>query len=427
VLALLQAWPTAAALAAADPADVARLVAAASQGQIGPARVDALLAAARRSVAARAVEPALTAKVRVLAQRVATLDREVAELEQAIAAEFAALGYRAQDFPVGGPVSLATILSEAGDVGRYPSAKRFLSHFGWCPVDTQSGQYRDAHPRLSRAGNRFVRRVVWMLAVGAVRHPGAYRDYFLGRTAAGKNKMDSLVAVGRKILATIYAILKTGRAYDPAYAADRAAPRGAVTWPRLVAASASVATASRQRRCCPPDAGQLPSARPSWGKEKERLCPCCAPAGTSQGERRWAGGRSVRRLQHDGDTAGGEVPLGGDVAVLVGVVLHRPRLSRAEAVLDLRLPEGEALGWGDPAELEADVGDDEPNRPRTEEATDVLWFQPPPAACADRPAVVPQLDQRRTDDDALGRVHRGSQVSSIRRRRDARATTMRRP
>ncbi|HEV8638546.1 MAG TPA: hypothetical protein VG370_30410 [Chloroflexota bacterium] len=39
--------------------------------------------------------------------------------------------------------------------------------------------------------------------VGAVRHPGPYRDYFLRRTVAGKHKMDSLVAIGRKILATV--------------------------------------------------------------------------------------------------------------------------------------------------------------------------------------------------------------------------------
>ncbi len=66
-----------------------------------------------------------------------------------------------------------------------------------------------------------------MLAVGAVRHPGPYRDYFDQRTAAGKNKMDSLVAVGRKLLTTIYAILKTGRPYDPAYRAPGAPPPGA--------------------------------------------------------------------------------------------------------------------------------------------------------------------------------------------------------
>ena len=30
--------------------------------------------------------------------------------------------------------------------------------------------------------------------------------------------MDTLIAIGRKLLTTIYAILKTGRPFDPAYA-----------------------------------------------------------------------------------------------------------------------------------------------------------------------------------------------------------------
>jgi hypothetical protein len=33
--------------------------------------------------------------------------------------------------------------------------------------------------------------------------------------------MDSLVAVGRKLLTTMYAILKTGHPYDSGYAAER--------------------------------------------------------------------------------------------------------------------------------------------------------------------------------------------------------------
>ncbi|MGN6359766.1 MAG: FAD-binding oxidoreductase [Thermomicrobiales bacterium] len=34
-----------------------------------------------------------------------------------------------------------------------------------------SGKYKSTHPRLSQAGNRHVRRIIWLLAVGAVRHP----------------------------------------------------------------------------------------------------------------------------------------------------------------------------------------------------------------------------------------------------------------
>lgn len=56
-----------------------------------------------------------------------------------------------------------------------------------------------------------------MLAIHAISRPGPYQHYFLQRTAAGKQKMDFVVAVGRKLLTTTYAILKTGRSYDPTF------------------------------------------------------------------------------------------------------------------------------------------------------------------------------------------------------------------
>ena len=59
--------------------------------------------------------------------------------------------------------------------------------------------------------------MIWMLAIHTVSRPGPFRDYFHQRTLAGKHKMHSLVAVGRKLLTVIYAILKTGQAYDPAF------------------------------------------------------------------------------------------------------------------------------------------------------------------------------------------------------------------
>ena len=135
-------------------------------------------------------------------------------MDSTIAERFAQLGYQPGDFPAGGVVALATLVAEAGPIERYPTAKQFLAYFGWCPVDSQSGGYKDPHPRLSQAGSRYARRIIWMLAIHVISRPGPYQDYFLRRTAAGKQKMDSVVAVGRKLLTTIYAILKTGRPYD---------------------------------------------------------------------------------------------------------------------------------------------------------------------------------------------------------------------
>jgi transposase len=217
VLTLLLRYPTATAVAAADRDELLDLVRHMSHAHLGERCVDALVAAARTSVALRQGQSALAVKVQTLARHVLALNDEIAELEQAIEREFAQLGYTPDHFPIGTAVSLATLIAEAGNVRRFPSAKQFVAHFGWCPADSQSGQYQRAHPRLSRAGNRHIRRLIWMLAVTAVRYPGVYRTYLDRRTADGKNKMHSLVAIGRKLLSTIYAILKTGRPFDPAY------------------------------------------------------------------------------------------------------------------------------------------------------------------------------------------------------------------
>jgi hypothetical protein len=55
-----------------------------------------------------------------------------------------------------------------------------------------------------------------MLAVRSVSAHGL-PAHFARRTAAGKHKVDTPVAVGGKLLPTIHAVLKTGRPYDPAY------------------------------------------------------------------------------------------------------------------------------------------------------------------------------------------------------------------
>jgi len=76
---------------------------------------------------------------------------------------------------------------------------------------------RVKHPRMSRRGNRFARRIIWMMAIVAVRWVPEYRTYFHRRVEAGKNnknKMKTLVAVGRKLLSVVYAILCSRQPYD---------------------------------------------------------------------------------------------------------------------------------------------------------------------------------------------------------------------
>jgi transposase len=215
-------YPTASAIAAADQRCLTELLHQASRGHFGAARVAQLMDAARTSVAVRQAAEVVAFKIRSLVRQVTMLDQEVAALDLAIAEHFSQLGYRPADFPAGGILALATLLAEAAPIDRYPTSKHLVAYFGWCPVDSQSGNYKDPHPRLSQAGNRYVRLILWMLAIHVISRPGPYQDYFRRRTALGKRKMDSVVAVGRKLLTTIYAILKTGRPYDPTWSSHSA-------------------------------------------------------------------------------------------------------------------------------------------------------------------------------------------------------------
>jgi transposase len=157
VLTLLLSYPTAAAVAVADRDQLLDLVRQTSHAHLGDRCVDQVLAAARSSVALQHGREALAVKVHALARQVLALNTEIQQLESAIQHEFAALGFAAGQFPVGTDVSLATLVAEAGNVRRFPSAKQFVAHFGWCRADAQSGQFKLAHPRLSRVGNRYIR------------------------------------------------------------------------------------------------------------------------------------------------------------------------------------------------------------------------------------------------------------------------------
>ena len=217
VLALLASYPTPAALRQASIEAVTTVLRAASHGHFSHELANRLVEAATQTVGVPGRQGALQLKVCVLTERIQALNQAIDVVESQIGELFRCLGMDTDAFPVGGVTSLATLVAEIEDIGRFPSIKQFLSHFGWCPRTFQTGGYQSQHPKLSHAGNRYVRRVLWMLSVVAVRTVPRYRRYFEQRTAAGKNKMDSLVAVGRKLLSVVYAILKTGKPYDPDY------------------------------------------------------------------------------------------------------------------------------------------------------------------------------------------------------------------
>ena len=220
-LALLVAFPGPEYIIHAGEENIAQSLSNASPHRMGNGMASRILEAARNTVGVLQKQPAMGIKLSILGERILALQGSINKLENEISKLFHELPYEVKDFPVGDITSLATLISEIGDIRRFATLKQFLSHFGWCPQTFQTGNYRLEHPRMSHAGNKYVRRLIWILSVGSIRVVPRYRAYFERRVEEGKAKMHILIAIGRKILSTFYAILKRNIPYDPNWEENR--------------------------------------------------------------------------------------------------------------------------------------------------------------------------------------------------------------
>jgi len=94
-------------------------------------------------------------------------------------------------------------------------AKQWVAQAGLDPRQAASGTSVNKKPRISKAGNRYLRQALFMPALSAVRHDphvqGYYRHLIGNR---GLKKLQAVCAVMRKLLHAIHGMLKTRKPFE---------------------------------------------------------------------------------------------------------------------------------------------------------------------------------------------------------------------
>jgi transposase len=115
-----------------------------------------------------------------------------------------------------GHISALQLLAELPDLKQFNSADQLVAYAGLCPHQQQSGS-RTGVSWLSKEGNGRIRKALYFPALSAKTHNPHLRRFAERLSATGKAKMVVVAAVMRKLLVLVYAILKSGRPYDPTY------------------------------------------------------------------------------------------------------------------------------------------------------------------------------------------------------------------
>jgi transposase len=116
-----------------------------------------------------------------------------------------------------GQLTAATVLGETNGFDLIRNKKQLTSYAGLDVKEKQSGTSVKGKPRISKKGNRYLRKAMHFPALTAVRHDPRYKGIFIRLVSKSGIKMKALVAVQRKLLEMMYTVFKSGQPYEKNY------------------------------------------------------------------------------------------------------------------------------------------------------------------------------------------------------------------
>ena len=148
-----------------------------------------------------------------LEKRIDVLTREALafiEAEASLKAPFALL----LDVKGIGKTSAIALLGELLLLPAGLTHKQWVKFAGLDPRHVESGKSIHKHPRLSKAGNRYIRSALYMPALSAKAHDPYVKGYFEHLIALGKKPMQAVCAVMRKLLHALHGMLTRNQPFD---------------------------------------------------------------------------------------------------------------------------------------------------------------------------------------------------------------------
>jgi len=115
-----------------------------------------------------------------------------------------------------GETSAVQILAELASLDEDMTVRQWVAHSGLDPVHETSGTSVHKPSRISRQGNRYLRKALYMPALTGARFDPHLKAFYMQLLARHKTKLQALTAVARKMLHAIYGIFKTDTPYDGA-------------------------------------------------------------------------------------------------------------------------------------------------------------------------------------------------------------------
>lgn len=116
-----------------------------------------------------------------------------------------------------GLLTAATVLGETNGFELIRNRRQLASYAGFDVKEKQSGTSVKAKPKISKKGNKYLRKAMHLPALSAIRHDERFKAVFVRMVSKHGIKMKAAVAVQRKLLEMMFTLYKTNKKYDKEY------------------------------------------------------------------------------------------------------------------------------------------------------------------------------------------------------------------
>jgi transposase len=209
ILQLLIRFPSADALRKADVDTVAAIVVPRSWGRKSRVWVETLMTTAASSIGVSS-----PAKELILKQDAALLlcvQEQIKETTKALTALCNEKIKKDVEIltsikGIGEATAINFLIEMGGDVSLYKNDKKLIAAAGLDPSTYQSGKY-EGSSKISKRGNRHLRRVIWLMTKTVVFSNGLFRTYFYKRKGEGLCYKMAIMATAHKLIRVMFAML----------------------------------------------------------------------------------------------------------------------------------------------------------------------------------------------------------------------------
>lgn len=194
---------------------LAKTLERASHGKLGREKADEIKSAARSSCGVSIAASAFSFQIKLLIDQIDFIEGQVSEVEARIRAGIEEVEPLILTIPGIGYTLGAQIVSEIGDVRRFRNAAAIVKYAGINPSISQSGKFSSEENHITKQGSPYLRRALYLAAMAQLKLKSPFYDYYAKKRADGKSHREALVAVARKLVHVIYAVLSKQEPYDP--------------------------------------------------------------------------------------------------------------------------------------------------------------------------------------------------------------------